>query len=114
MEKRSILKGALLLTCVDLLMRILGIGFHAFLTRKIGADGLGMMQLIASVGFFAMIAGTSGMRVSAMCLTAEEFGSRRPQGAYRAAKDCLRWGSSYNRPRRTKPSPKPKTGSGSW
>ena len=92
MKKQSILRGALLLTGADLLMRLMGIGFHAFLVQKIGANGLGLMQLIASVGLFAIIAGTSGIRVSAMCLTAEEFGSQRPQGAYSAVNCCLRWG----------------------
>lgn len=92
MKKKSILKNALLLTGTDLLMRLFGIGFNAFLADRIGAEGLGLMQLVTSVGYFAMIVGSSGVRVAAMCLTAEEFGKRSPEGAYAAVRACLRYG----------------------
>lgn len=92
MQKGSILRGALLLTGSDLLLRLMGIGFNAFLAGRIGAAGLGLLQLISSVGFFALILGSSGVRVAAMCLTAEEFGKKSPEGAYAAVKACLKYG----------------------
>lgn len=93
MEKRStILGGALLLTAVNLLLRLISIGFNVFLTDRIGAAGLGLLQLIYTVGMFAMLAGTGGIRVASMCLAAEEFGHRRPGGVRLAMGACLRWG----------------------
>lgn len=93
MEKRSsILGGALLLTAVNLLLRLISIGFNVFLTGRIGAAGLGLLQLILTVGVFAMLAGTGGVRVASMCLAAEEFGHRRPGGVRLAMEACLRWG----------------------
>lgn len=91
-KRSSILGGALLLTAVNLLLRLISIGFNVFLTGRIGAAGLGLLQLICTVGMFAMLAGTGGIRVASMCLAAEEFGHRRPGGVRLAMGVCLRWG----------------------
>ncbi len=91
-RKGSILGGALLLTAGNLLMRLISIGFNVFLTDQIGASGLGLLQLISTVGIFAILVGTSGVRVAAMCLAAEEFGHRKPGGARLAITACLRYG----------------------
>ena len=76
----SILGGALLLTAANLLLRLISIAFQVFLSVRIGAAGLGLMQLISTIGVFAMLAGTAGVRVTAMYLAAEEFGHRRLSG----------------------------------
>ncbi len=91
-KRSSILGGALLLTAVNLLLRLISIGFNVFLTDRIGAAGLGLLQLIFTVGMFAMLAGTGGIRVASMCLAAEEFGHRRSGGVRLAMRTCLRWG----------------------
>lgn len=93
MEKKStILGGTLLLTAANLLLRLISIGFQAFLSRRLGASGLGLLQLISTVGVFVMLVGTSGIRVAAMYLSAEEFGHRRPGGVRAAMSECLRRG----------------------
>ena len=56
----SILGGALLLTAANLLLRLISIAFQVFLSVRIGAAGLGLMQLISTIGVFAMLAGTAG------------------------------------------------------
>ena len=91
-RQSSILGGALLLTAVNLLLRLISIGFNVFLTDRIGAAGLGLLQLIFTVGMFAMLAGTGGIRVASMCLAAEEFGHCRTGGVRLAMRACLRWG----------------------
>lgn len=91
-QKSSILGGALLLTAANLLLRLISIGFNVFLSGRIGASGLGLLQLISTVGVFAMLVGTSGVRVAAMCLAAEEFGHRRLGGVRLAVSSCLRCG----------------------
>lgn len=93
MERRSsILSGALLLTAANLLLRLISIGFQVFLSGQLGAGGLGLLQLISTIGVFAMLAGTGGVRVAAMYLAAEEFGHRRLSGVKEAVSVCLRWG----------------------
>ena len=67
----SILGGALLLTAANLLLRLISIAFQVFLSVRIGAAGLGLMQLISTIGVFAMLAGTAGVRVTAMYLVRE-------------------------------------------
>lgn len=92
MQKTSILGGTLLLTAANLLLRLISILFNVFLARQIGAAGLGLFQLISTVGVFAGLVGASGVRVAAMCLTAEEFGRRRLWGVRSAMSRCLRYG----------------------
>lgn len=90
--KSSILGGALLLTATNLLLRLISIGFNVFLSYRIGAEGLGLLQLIGTIGAFALLLGTSGIRTSAMYLAAEEFGHRRTGGVKQAMRVCLRYG----------------------
>ena len=93
MERNSsILGGALLLTAANLLLRLISIAFNVFLADQIGAAGLGLLQLISTIGVFAMLVGTSGVRVAAMYLSAEEFGHRRLSGVREAVSSCLRYG----------------------
>lgn len=91
-RKGSILAGALLLTGGNLLMRLMSIAFNVFLADQIGAAGLGLHQLISTIGVFAILVGTSGVRVASMCLAAEEFGRRKPGGVRLAISSCLRYG----------------------
>lgn len=91
-KKSSILGGAILLTATNLLLRLISIFFNVFLADQIGASGLGLLQLISTVGLFAMLVGTSGVRVSAMYLSAEEFGHRRLGGVRLAMSTCIRYG----------------------
>ncbi len=70
--------SALLLTGVNLLLRMVSTGFQVFLSRRIGAAGIGLLQLVLSVGAMAMTAGIGGIRTATMYLTAEELGKKRP------------------------------------
>ena len=88
----SILGGALLLTAANLLLRLISIAFQVFLSVRIGAAGLGLMQLISTIGVFAKLAGTAGVRETAMYLAAEEFGHRRLSGVRAAMRACLQYG----------------------
>ena len=53
-------------------------GFQVFLSGRIGAAGIGLLQLVLSVGALAMTAGIGGIRTATMYLTAEELGKKRP------------------------------------
>ena len=90
--KTSILRGAILLTATNLFLRLVSIGFNVFLTEQIGASGLGLLQLISTVSIFALVVGSSGVRVAAMFLSAEEFGHRRMGGVRAAMSACLTYG----------------------
>ena len=73
-KKLPIFYSALLLTGVNLLLRLVGTSFQVYLSASIGAAGIGLLQLVLSVGALAMVAGMGGIRTAAMYLTAEEIG----------------------------------------
>ena len=70
--------SALMLTGVNLLLRVVSTSFQVFLSGKIGASGIGLLQLVLSVGGLAMTAGIAGIRTTSMYLTAEELGKGQP------------------------------------
>ena len=89
MSKRMpIFYSALLLTGVNLLLRFVSTGFQVFLSGRIGAAGIGLLQLVLSVGSLAMTAGMAGVRTGSMYLTAEELGRRRPQNVVWILSGC--------------------------
>ena len=75
--KLPIFYSALLLTIVNLLLRLAGTSFQVYLSARIGAAGVGLLQLIMGVGGLAMVAGMAGIRTATMYLTAEELGKNK-------------------------------------
>lgn len=66
-----------MLTGVNLLLRMVSTSFQVYLSGQIGAAGVGLLQLVLSVGGLAMTAGIAGIRTATMYMTAEELGKRR-------------------------------------
>ena len=91
-QNHSILHSALLLTAANLVMRGVSMLFQVWLADAVGAAGLGLLQLIMTVYGFAMTVGTSGIRVAAMYLSAEEYGLRRFHGVRQAMGWCISCG----------------------
>ena len=91
-RRHTLVHGTLLLTAASLALRGSGMCFQIYLSNRLGAAGVGLLQLISTVGLFAMTLGTAGVRVAAMYLTAEEYGARRPGGMRKALLCCLGYG----------------------
>lgn len=70
--------SALLLTGVNLLLRLAGTSFQVFISAQVGAAGVGLLQLVLSVGSMSMTLGMAGVRTGTMYLTAEELGRNKP------------------------------------
>ena len=70
--------SALLLTGVNLLLRFSGTAFQVFLSSRLGASGIGLLQLVLSVGGLSTTMSVAGIRTGAMYLTAEELGKKKP------------------------------------
>ena len=81
--------NALLLTIVNLLLRLAGTSFHVYLSGRIGAAGIGLLQLVMSVGGLAVVAGVAGIRTATMYLTAEELGRKKPQNVIWVLSGCF-------------------------
>ena len=67
--KPSIFHNALLLTGSNLAMRAVSMLFQAWLAGTVGAAGIGLLQLVMSVGSMALVAGMAGIRTATMYLT---------------------------------------------
>ena len=85
----TLLGGALMLTAVNLLLRFGGTAFQVWLSSRIGAAGIGLLQLILSVNMLALTLGAAGGRTTAMYLTAESLGKGRPADADRMLHGCI-------------------------
>jgi len=88
-KKLSIFYSALLLTGVNLLLRVVGTSFQVYLSSQIGAEGIGLLQLVLSVGTMSLVAGTAGIRTATMYLTAEEIGKKREGNTVWVLSGCL-------------------------
>lgn len=73
------IKNGLLLTCASFFMRVVGVRFNAFVSAKVGADGIGLYTLIMSVYGFAVTLASSGVSLAAtrMCAEAESETEKR-------------------------------------
>ena len=81
--------NALLLTAVNLLLRLAGTSFQVYLSGRIGAAGIGLLQLTMSVGSLAMVAGMGGIRTATMYLTAGEIGRGKGQNVTWVLSGCF-------------------------
>ena len=90
-RKLPIFYSAMLLTCVNLLLRFVGTSFQVYLSGRIGAEGIGLLQLVLSVGSMAMVAGMAGIRTATMYLTAEEAGRKRPERILWVLSGCTKY-----------------------
>ncbi len=88
-RKMPIFYSALLLTLVNLLLRLVGTSFQVYLSSRIGAEGIGLLQLVMSVGSMALVAGMAGIRTATMYLTAEEMGRGRPETVRWVLSGCI-------------------------
>ena len=81
--------SALLLTGVNLLLRLVSTSFQVYISGRLGAAGVGLLQLVLSVGMLAMTAGMAGVRTATMYLTAEELGKNRPGNVKWVLRGCF-------------------------
>ena len=69
--------GTLLLTGANLALRLAGMSFQVYLSGRLGAAGVGLLQLVLSVRMLAFTLGSAGARTCALYLSAEALGRRR-------------------------------------
>lgn len=84
--KKKLLVNAFILTVSSLILRTIGISYRVYISNKIGAEGLGLYQLIFSIYTFALTFATSGISLAVTRLVAEE----KAIGSHATAKNVLR------------------------
>lgn len=69
--------GALLLTVANLVLRLVSMSFQVYLSGRIGAAGVGLLQLVLSIKMLSFTLGSAGARTCTLYLSAEALGRRR-------------------------------------
>ena len=89
MKKVLFIKNAAILTVSSLLLRFLGIIFKVWLAKEIGAEGIGLYQLVFSVYIFASTFANSGLSVAVTRLIADELALGTKQSVMKIFGRCL-------------------------
>ncbi|MBO5653145.1 MAG: oligosaccharide flippase family protein [Clostridia bacterium] len=87
--KREFLKGGLTLSAVALLMRSVTLAFNAFITKRVGAEGMGLLGLTMSVYAFAVTFATSGIALAVTRLVASALGKNEGARAARTIRAAV-------------------------
>ena len=64
MTKRKFFIQGLTITGISLFLRLLNIGYRSFISQKIGAEGMGLYQLVFSIFMLAVTLSTSGISLA--------------------------------------------------
>ncbi len=81
---KSFLISASALAMLNIILRCISVSFNAYVSAKLGAEGMGLFTLTMSVYGLAVTVATSGVNLAAVRLTAERT-------ALVAAKGCTDW-----------------------
>lgn len=78
MIKRGLVFSTIFLTIINVLIRILGFVYRIFLVRFIGAEGLGLFELVSPIAMFLFTILGSGVPIAVMRLTAQGVAKNQP------------------------------------
>lgn len=96
MRKKAFLINAVLLTSAALLSRIIGISFRVYMSNKIGAEGIGLYQLICTIFLFASTFVTSGISLSVTRLVTDALARKEYQKAKKTVRRALALGLFFS------------------
>ena len=89
MARQSYVKNAAILTATSLILRAAGMLFRIYIAGRIGAEGMGLHQLITTVYTMATTFATGGLSVAATRLCAQMMASDTRGGVRRAMRAAL-------------------------
>lgn len=73
MTKKSFVSGAIILIIAGLVVRVLGFVYRIYLSNLIGAEGMGLFQLIAPIYSLIILTLTSGISIAVSKMVAQEL-----------------------------------------
>lgn len=88
-KARKFLLNTLILTATSLFLRTLGMGFSVYISNKIGAEGMGIYQLLLSIYSFGVTLSLAGVSLATTRLVTEQLTHSSAQGARRAVFRCF-------------------------
>ncbi|MGL4790293.1 MAG: oligosaccharide flippase family protein, partial [Anaerotignaceae bacterium] len=72
MEKKTLIKGAFILMSANIITRLMGFYYRIYMSRAIGAEGIGLYQLIMPIYMLTWSITSSGLTTTVSKLTAQE------------------------------------------
>lgn len=88
-SKKQFLKSGMMLACVALLMRSISLAFNAYITDRVGAEGMGLLSLTMSVYGFAVTFATAGVALAVTRLVASALGRAEGERARRVLRAAV-------------------------
>lgn len=86
---KQFITNALILGAVTIFMRSISVVFNAYVSGKVGAEGMGLYSLVTSIYAFAVTLATSGISLAVMRLVSEELGRDDHAGVICAMRKCV-------------------------
>ncbi len=83
MNKRTFVKNTAVMTVTSLLLRTLGIVFRVFISNRVGAEGMGLYQLVFAVYVLGTTFAAAGIVTAVTRLVAEQLARGCPANARR-------------------------------
>ncbi|MBE6806899.1 MAG: polysaccharide biosynthesis protein [Ruminococcaceae bacterium] len=88
MNKRVFYKNTAVMTGCSLVLRLMGIVFRIFISNRVGAEGMGLYQLVFSVYVLGTTFATSGIITAVTRLAAEHLAKGNPGAVIRLMRLC--------------------------
>lgn len=82
--KENIIKGTLILSITSIIIRSIGFVFRIYLANTIGAEGIGLYQLIMAFYMLSITFATSGISLAVSRIVAEEMAKNKQQNVKKA------------------------------
>lgn len=92
MKRKKLILNALILTSTTMAVSFITMGFRVYLSNKIGAEGMGLYQLLMSIYMMSATFAISGIRVTTTRLIAEELGRKN----YKKIKSIMKKSFTYS------------------
>ncbi len=92
MKKKTFLINVLILTLTSLINMFIGLFFRIYMSNKIGAEGIGIYQLVTAVYFFATTFSTTGISLTVTRLVTDNIAQKQYSQAKMILKKCLALG----------------------
>ena len=86
---RRFISNGLTLTLAAIIMRTVSVSFNAYVSAKIGAEGIGLFTLTMSVYGFVTTLATSGVNLACTGLIAQALGKDGTNSALSALRSCI-------------------------
>lgn len=89
MTRRSLLYGTMILFFTGIIVKVLGFGYRIVSSNVIGAEGMGLMQLVTPIYMMIILTLTSGVSISVSRMTAKYIAIGKLEQAWQVVRKAI-------------------------